>query len=106
MTAANVMDIISRLPGCAGQAADAISACTQVNWRTLQNCSEFRNVQTFGYAFHDTDVLNHGQTLKTPNWECLFVHRKQGLFLSINVGDKMSGKKQNMAPVEEINERR
>ena len=30
MTAAKVMDIISRLPECAGQAADAVSACTQV----------------------------------------------------------------------------
>ena len=30
MTAAKIMDIISRLPGCAGQAADAVSACTQV----------------------------------------------------------------------------
>ena len=30
MTAAKVMDILSRLPGCAGQAADAVSACTQV----------------------------------------------------------------------------
>ena len=30
MTAAKDMDIISRLPGCAGQAADAVSACTQV----------------------------------------------------------------------------
>ena len=30
MTAAKVMDIISRLPGCAGQAADAVSANTQV----------------------------------------------------------------------------
>ena len=30
MTAARVMDIISRLPGCAGQAADAVSAHTQV----------------------------------------------------------------------------
>ena len=30
MTAAKVMDIISRLPGCAGQAADAASAYTQV----------------------------------------------------------------------------
>ena len=30
MTAAKVMDIISRLPGCAGQAADAVSAKTQV----------------------------------------------------------------------------
>ena len=30
MTAAKVMDIVSRLPGCAGQAADAVSAYTQV----------------------------------------------------------------------------
>ena len=30
MTAAKVMDIISRLPGCDGQAADAVSAHTQV----------------------------------------------------------------------------
>ena len=30
ITAAKVMDIISRLPGCAGQAADAVSAHTQV----------------------------------------------------------------------------
>ena len=29
-TAAQVMDVISRLPGCAGQAADAVSADTQV----------------------------------------------------------------------------
>ena len=31
MTAAKVMDIISRLPGCDGQQADAVSAYTQVN---------------------------------------------------------------------------
>ena len=30
MTAAKIMDIISRLPGCDGQAADAVSANTQV----------------------------------------------------------------------------
>ena len=30
MTAAKVIDIIFRLPGCAGQAADAVSAYTQV----------------------------------------------------------------------------
>ena len=30
MIAAKIMDMISRLPGCAGQAADAISAYTQV----------------------------------------------------------------------------
>ena len=30
MTAAKVMDVIARLPDCDGQAADAISACSQV----------------------------------------------------------------------------
>ena len=30
MTAAKVIDIISRMPGCAGHAADAVSASTQV----------------------------------------------------------------------------
>ena len=33
MTAAKVMDIISKLPGCAGQAADAVSAKTQVKMK-------------------------------------------------------------------------
>ena len=33
MTAAKVMDITSRLPGCAGQTADAVSACTQVKMK-------------------------------------------------------------------------
>ena len=34
------------------------------------------------------------------NWECLFVHRTQGSFLSENVDDiKMAGKKQSMAPM-------
>ena len=37
MTAAKVMDIISRLPGCAGQAADAVSAFSQVKWKMLTN---------------------------------------------------------------------
>ena len=33
MTAAKIMDIISRLRGCAGQAADAVSAETQVQMK-------------------------------------------------------------------------
>ena len=33
MTAAKVMDAIARLPGCAGQAADAVSAYTQVKMK-------------------------------------------------------------------------
>ena len=37
MTAAKIMDIISRLPWFAEQAADAISAYTQVKWKMLTN---------------------------------------------------------------------
>ena len=37
MTAAKVMDIISRLPGCSGQAADAVSAFVQVKWNMRTN---------------------------------------------------------------------
>ena len=33
MAAAKVMDIISRLPGCAGQAADAVSVYTRSKWK-------------------------------------------------------------------------
>ena len=36
MTAAKIMDIISRLPGCDGQAADAVSAYTQVKMEDAQ----------------------------------------------------------------------
>ena len=36
MTAAKVMDVMARLPGCAGQAADAVSAETQVKMEDAQ----------------------------------------------------------------------
>ena len=36
MTAAKVMDVVARLPDCDGQAADAVSAYTQVKWRMRQ----------------------------------------------------------------------
>ena len=35
---------------------------------------------------------------EVPNWECLFVHRKHKIFLSVHVNDiKMGGKTQNLA---------
>ena len=35
---------------------------------------------------------------KVPNWECSFMHREKGLFLSVYVDDprKIGGKKDNM----------
>ena len=38
-----------------------------------------------------------------PNWECLFVLREKGLFLSVYVDDiKFAGKKQNIDPMWEV----
>ena len=37
---------------------------------------------------------------KIPNWECFFVHREKGLFLSVYVDDiKLAGKKQIINPM-------
>ena len=41
MTAAKVMDMKSRLPGCSGQAADAISAYTQVKMEDAPTLYKF-----------------------------------------------------------------
>ena len=48
MTAAKIMDTISRLPGCAGPAADAVSACTQENGR----CSKIIENPQIGVSRH------------------------------------------------------
>ena len=40
---------------------------------------------------------------KFPNWECMFVHREKGLFLSVCVDDiKLAGRKQNINPMWKI----
>ena len=68
MTAAKVMDIISRLPGCNGQAPDAVSPYTQVKMEDAHKLfkkSQSQNVQTFGFVYHDTNGQNHGPVWKT-----------------------------------------
>ena len=49
MTAAKVMDIISRLPGCAGQAADAVSAYTHVK---MEDASKIIENSRVGVSRH------------------------------------------------------
>ena len=49
MTAAKVMDIISRLPGCARQAADAVSAYTQVK---VEDAPKLLKIPKFGMSRH------------------------------------------------------
>ena len=70
MTAAIVMDVISRLPGCAGQAADAVSDYTQVKMEDAHKLLKIpnRNVQTFGFFYHDTNGLNHGPVWKIQSF--------------------------------------
>ena len=60
------MDIISRLPGCAGQAADAAPTETQIKMEDAPKLLKIpnRNVQTFGFVYHDTSGLNHGPVWK------------------------------------------
>ena len=70
MTVAKVMDIISRLPCCAGQAADAVCAYTQVKIedapKLLKNQkSECRDIWN---RLPDTDGLNHGPVWKTQSF--------------------------------------
>ena len=124
MTAAKVMHIISRLPGCAGQAADAISAYTQVkmedapkllkipesecpeiwiclprhkwpkSWSSMEDPVVLLERNLYGHLLagllwerqFEKVLLKHGRE-KVSNWECLFVHRQKGLFLSVYVDD-------------------
>ena len=44
MTVATVLDVISRLPDCAGDASDAVSANTQAKWKMLQKCEAPRSL--------------------------------------------------------------
>ena len=63
MTAAKVMDIISRLPGCAGQAADAVSVFSQVKMEDAPELLklESHNVPIFGYVHRSTNGHHHVQ---------------------------------------------
>ena len=58
MTAAKVMDVVARLPDCDGQAADAVSACTQAK---LEDAPRLLRIPVRMprrmdiYVFHDTN---------------------------------------------------
>ena len=85
MTAAEVMDIISRLPGCAGQAAEcSICLHPSKNERRSKIIKSFpcQNVEIYGHVFHDTNGPNHGQTFEDPvvplEWK-LYGHPLAGL---------------------------
>ena len=67
--AAKIMDIISRLPGCDGQAADAVLAYTQVKMEDAHKLLKKipnRNVQTYGFVYHDTKWPKSWSSMEDP----------------------------------------
>ena len=64
MTAAKIMDIISRLPGCDGQAADAVSAYTQVKKEDPHKLLKVPKSECPD-IWIDTNGLNRGPVWKT-----------------------------------------
>ena len=71
MTTTKFMDIISRLPGCDGQAADAVSAYTQVK---MDDSPKLLKIAKIGISRHlDSSTptqngLNHGPVSKTQSF--------------------------------------
>ena len=122
ITAAKVMDTIFRLPGCAGQAADAVSAYNQVkmedahklwkipksecpdiwirlprhkwpkSWSSMEdrvvplerNLCGHSSAGLLRVRQFEKLLLKYGWE-KVSIWEWLFVHRAEGLLLSVYV---------------------
>ena len=52
-----------------------------------------------GKGQYEKILVEHGWEL-VPNWECLFVHRQKGLFLSVYVDDiKLAAREENINPM-------
>ena len=119
--AAKVTDIISRFLGCDGQAADAVSAYTQVkmedthkllkisksdcpdiwirlprrkwpkSWSSIENPVVPLEQNLHGHPWQDCygkrNLRKSYCREKVSNWECFFVHRQKGSFLSMHVDD-------------------
>ena len=137
MTAAKVMYVIARLPDCARQPADAVSACTQVKMKDAPKLLKLTTSECLGIGIRlprhkwpkswsnienpvvplERNLYGHplagllwdrqfekvllGLGLEeVSNWECLFLRREHGLFLSVYVDDtKIARRQQNLNPM-------
>ena len=84
MTAAKIMDIISRQPGCSGKAADAVSAYTQVK---MEDAHKLLKIPVIGMSRHlDSStttqmakiIVQYGRPI-VPLERNLYGHRLAGL---------------------------
>ena len=77
------------------------------SWANIEDLVVFLQRNLFGHPSAGLlwkrefeEVLLDFRWYRVPNCECLFVHRKQGLFLSVYVDDiKMVGQKQHLVPM-------
>ena len=80
------MDVISRLPGCAGQAADAISAYTQVKMEDASTLLKIPKVRMSRYLYTSTKtqmaqiMVQYGRSSRCSWAENLCGHLLAGLF--------------------------
>ena len=117
MTAAKVMDVMTRLPRCAGQAADAISKNPSQDGGhfNLSRYLKYFRPKSWSDIEEPLDPLErnlYGLPLARLLWKrqlekssfgtgnANFVHREQGLFPSVYVDDiTMAGRKQSFNPM-------
>ena len=84
---------VRAIPRSLGKAQDAKGLMRGVSVASCFSVMSWFRVfllgQTFGTGWE-----------KVPNWECLVVHRKQGLFSSVHVDDiTLTGRQQNVRPM-------
>ena len=132
MTAAEIMDIISRLPWCAGQAADAVSAYTQVkvedapkllkipksecpdiwirlprhkwpkSWSSIEDPVVPLERNLYGHPLAGLLWERQSVGRRFPHWECLFVHRVNRVILFCVCGWHKIGWKEKINPMWEV----
>ena len=116
MTAAKIMDIISRLPGCARQAADAVSAHTQVK---MDDASTFlknpksenpdfwirlpKHKWPKSWSSMEDPAFSRKESVRSSSAGQFDTGTRLGMFLTGNVDDiKLAGKTENTEPTRKI----
>ena len=123
LAAAKFLDAIARMPGNNGEDSDAVGAYTQAElggeetWISLPYARRPKAWQKFAepvcrlrlnlyghplaglyWEKHCQKILFKAGFEAVRGWECLYLHRREQLFLSVYVDDfKMAGKKENLA---------
>ena len=125
LSATKFLDAIARLPGCNGADSDAVGAYTQAfhqgdlthvsipkdrrpkSWKRFRNpvCRLIRNLYGHPQAGlywekHCKQALLRCGFEPVKDWECLYLHRRKQLFVSVYVDDfKMAGKAASLSPM-------